>query len=109
MRERHTPNVARQGARARRRQDGAPLAVPAPGPTGTAWAGLGLPPAHVLAGLTVEEVAQAWPGTVRAFARRRMACVGCEAAALDTVADAARAYGVPLDVLLDELRAAAEG
>ena len=70
----------------------------------------GLDPARILAGLTVEDVVHAWPGTIRAFARRRMACVGCEVAALHTLDDAARAYGIPLDDLLHDLRdAAADG
>lgn len=69
----------------------------------------GLDPARILAGLAVEDVVQAWPGTIRTFARRRMACVGCEVAALHTLGDAARAYGIPLDELLHDLRDAATG
>lgn len=67
----------------------------------------GLDPACLSAVLSVEDVVQAWPGTIRAFARRGMACVGCEVAALHSLEDAARAYGVPLDALMRDLRRAA--
>lgn len=61
--------------------------------------------ARIVADLSVEDVMQAWPETFRVFLRRRMACIGCEAAAFHTVAEAVRIYGVPADVLVAELRA----
>lgn len=60
--------------------------------------------ASMLAGLAIEDIVQAWPWTVRVFARRRMACVGCEVAALHKLEDAARAYGIPVGDLIRDLR-----
>lgn len=54
--------------------------------------------------LSVEDVMQAWPETLRVFLRRRMACVGCAVAPFHTVAEVARIYGVPMEALLHELR-----
>ncbi len=59
---------------------------------------------RIIADLSIEDVMQVWPDTFRVFLRRRMACIGCEVAAFHTVAEAARIYGVPADVLLAELR-----
>jgi len=38
-----------------------------------------------------------------------MACVGCALSEFDTLADAARAYGLSLDSFLTELARAADG
>lgn len=54
--------------------------------------------------LSVEDLMQVWPETIRVFLRRRMACVGCAAAAFHTVAEAARIYDMPAHTLLAELR-----
>lgn len=67
----------------------------------------GLDAARMSAGLTIEDIVQVWPRTIRVFARRRMACVGCEVAALHSLEDAAQAYGVSLDDLMRDLRDAA--
>ncbi len=56
------------------------------------------------AGLSVEDVMQAWPATIRVFLRRRMACIGCEIAPFHSIAEAARVYGMAPDALLSELR-----
>lgn len=45
------------------------------------------------------------PGAVRVFLDRRMACPGCDMAPFETVAEAARIYGVDAEELLTELRA----
>jgi len=50
-----------------------------------------------------------WPGTARVFIRRKMACVGCIMAPFQTLAAAARAYGIAETVLLAEMQAAAAG
>lgn len=59
------------------------------------------------ADLSVEDVMQAWPGTMRAFLRRRMACVGCAVAPFHTLEDAAAIYGIPAEAFLHELRESA--
>ncbi len=59
---------------------------------------------RMTADLTVEDVLQVWPETLRVFLHRRMACVGCEVARFHTVAEAARIYDVPAEMLLRELR-----
>lgn len=51
----------------------------------------------------VAEVMQRWPSTVAVFVRRRMACPGCALSPFITVAEAARAYGLPAAELLVEL------
>lgn len=54
----------------------------------------------------VDELLGRFPATARVFIRRRMACVGCEIARFETVADVCRIYRQPLDVILAELRQA---
>ena len=53
---------------------------------------------------TVSELLEQWPECAQVLNERRMACVGCELAAFDTLADAARVYGLDRAVLLAELR-----
>lgn len=55
----------------------------------------------------VEEIMGRWPATARVFIRRKMACVGCIMAPFQTLAAAARSYGIPEDELLHEIRDAA--
>jgi len=64
-------------------------------------------PAQISAELRVDDVMQLWPTTMRALLRRRMACVGCHVAPFHTVQDVARAYHVPVEMLLRELRESA--
>ena len=54
--------------------------------------------------LSVEDLMRVWPETIRVFLCRRMACVGCAAAAFHTVEEVARIYDTPPDLLLAELR-----
>ena len=58
--------------------------------------------------LTVAELLSARPQTVPVFLSHRMACVGCNMAAFETLADAARIYGLVLDAWIDELKAVQE-
>lgn len=56
--------------------------------------------------LTIAEVL-AFPGrAAEVFGRRQMACVGCTMAPFDTVAEAARVYGVEPERLAAELGSA---
>jgi hybrid cluster-associated redox disulfide protein len=58
------------------------------------------------ASLTVAEVLDRWPGAARVFLRQGMACVGCDMARFDTVAEAAQAYDLPPAALIAALRRA---
>lgn len=57
----------------------------------------------------VEEIMGRWPATARVFIRRKMACVGCIMAPFQTLAAAARAYGIPELELLADMQAAGAG
>ncbi len=57
----------------------------------------------VRASTTVEDLLTARPGARTVFLRHGMACVGCAMAPFDTLADAAKAYGLPLQTLLGEI------
>ena len=50
-----------------------------------------------------------WPATARVFIRRKMACVGCIMAPFQTLAAAARSYGIAESELLEEMREVASG
>lgn len=54
--------------------------------------------------LTIETLLRIQPNAARVFLKHGMACVGCPMAAFETVAEAAREYGVDLGVLLSELQ-----
>ena len=61
---------------------------------------------RTMANMTVEEILNQWPATVAVFMRHRMACVGCDLAGLETLAEAVSIYGLNLANLLDELQQA---
>lgn len=52
---------------------------------------------------TVSAYLERCPQGARVFLAHRMACVGCSLAKFDTLGDAARVYGLPLDAFLQEL------
>ena len=56
--------------------------------------------------LTIAGMLARWPATAAVLVAHRMACVGCEMNGFDTLAEAAVAYGLPLDRLLADLRGA---
>lgn len=56
-----------------------------------------------MASSVVATVLRGQPRAVSVFLAHRMACVGCALAEFDTLADAARAYGLALPDLLAEL------
>ena len=56
--------------------------------------------------LTVAELLAGWPAAGPVLAQHGMACVGCAMARFETVEEAAAAYGVDADALLDEVRRA---
>ncbi|MGH9309735.1 MAG: DUF1858 domain-containing protein [Vicinamibacterales bacterium] len=59
-------------------------------------------PAHLLNTL-LSDVLAAKPVAARVFIDRRMGCVGCAFAPFETVAEAARAYGIEPNELAHEL------
>lgn len=54
----------------------------------------------------VGELLSLYPQTAEVFLHHRMACVGCDMSAFETLADAARIYGVTFSVFLGELESA---
>ena len=64
---------------------------------------------QITAATIVEQVVTRHPATVPVFLRWRMHCVGCPIARFETIAEACRVYGRPVDRLLAELHAAASG
>jgi hybrid cluster-associated redox disulfide protein len=56
----------------------------------------------------VDEIMTKFPQTISVFLRRRMSCVGCLMGPFHTVSDAAEEYDIGIDILLDELRHAAD-
>ena len=57
--------------------------------------------------MTVAELLEEWPECAGVLNERRMACVGCELASFETLADAARVYGVDVGQFLAALIAVA--
>ncbi len=56
-----------------------------------------------LADLTVAELLNRWRETAAVFVTRRMACVGCPLSSFETLDNVATVYGLPLDILVNEL------
>jgi hybrid cluster-associated redox disulfide protein len=54
----------------------------------------------------VEEVVSQFPRAARAFLDRGMHCVGCDIARFETLSEACRIYGQPVDSLLRGVRGA---
>jgi hybrid cluster-associated redox disulfide protein len=57
--------------------------------------------------MTVAELLEQWPACASVLVERRMACAGCELSAFETLADAARVYGLEEVKFLAALRAVA--
>jgi hybrid cluster-associated redox disulfide protein len=57
-------------------------------------------------GLTIAELLSAYPHVIPVFVSHRMACVGCNMAAFESLGDAAHIYGILLDDLIDDLKTA---
>ena len=52
----------------------------------------------------IDDLIEQFPGVASVFVRHRMACVGCDLARFDSVADACQWYGVAPATLLAEIR-----
>ena len=59
------------------------------------------------AGSNVEKVIERYPATAQVFVDRRLACVGCDLARFETLADVCAIYRQSLDAMLRELRVVA--
>jgi hybrid cluster-associated redox disulfide protein len=59
------------------------------------------------ADLSVAEVMERWPNTIKVFLKYQTACVGCEMAPFETIATAAENYNLPLCIFLADLQQAA--
>jgi len=59
------------------------------------------------ADLSVAEVMEHWPNTIKVFLKYQTACVGCEMAPFETIASAAEIYALPLHIFLTDLEQAA--
>lgn len=55
---------------------------------------------------TIAEVLVQYPQAASVFTRFRMACVGCPMAPFETLTEAAQAYGLASEAVLQELRGA---
>ena len=59
--------------------------------------------------MTISEAIKRFPSTVGAFVQYGLHCVGCEAAPLETISEAAQTHGIKdIDKLLQDLNAAAQ-
>lgn len=68
---------------------------------------MSLPASSICPESIVGETMRAYPGTAAVFLKRRMHCPGCHMANFMTVREAAASYGLCVDDLLRDLRAAA--
>lgn len=59
------------------------------------------------ADLSVAEVMERWPKTIKVFLKYQTACVGCEMAPFETIASAVEIYALPLHRFLADLQQAA--
>lgn len=57
--------------------------------------------------MTVEQVMNRWPDSVRVFLDFGMDCVGCPIAAFHSVEEASREHGIDGDAILAKLRSVA--
>ncbi|NMB87440.1 MAG: DUF1858 domain-containing protein [Chloroflexi bacterium] len=53
--------------------------------------------------MNVAETLARWPEVIPVFIRHRMACVGCNLSAFETLGDAARTYGLQPEAFLEEV------
>ena len=58
--------------------------------------------------LTVDDVMQRWPATIRVFLDFSMNCVGCPIATFHSVEDACHEHGIDVAAFLRRLQAAAQ-
>jgi hybrid cluster-associated redox disulfide protein len=64
------------------------------------------PSTQISPNIIVAHLLQDWPQATPVFLRNKMNCVGCSLAAFDTLGDALRIYGLPMEPFIAELRRA---
>ncbi len=73
-------------------------------PAGSGGVGTVAESTAITAETNVDDLLTRFPGTAVVFVNRRMACVGCDVARFETLAEACRIYRQPLEVFLGDLR-----
>ena len=58
--------------------------------------------------MTFKDVLQISPEVVQVFMKYKMGCVGCAAAKFESVEQGAKAHGIDIDALIQDLNAATE-
>jgi hybrid cluster-associated redox disulfide protein len=58
--------------------------------------------------MSIGEIVQQYPQTVKVFFKHGLMCVGCAAARFENLEQGARAHGIEIESLLTDLNAAAE-
>ncbi|HUT16164.1 MAG TPA: DUF1858 domain-containing protein [Anaerolineae bacterium] len=53
--------------------------------------------------MTIGQVVEKHPETVSVFMKHGLGCVGCAIARFENIAQGARAHGIDVDVLIDDL------
>lgn len=56
--------------------------------------------------MSMDEMMQTWPETIRVVLDHRMQCVGCPLARFQSVSDACKEHGVDEGLFLDDVRRA---
>ncbi len=59
--------------------------------------------------MTIQEVVNKFPQTLRVFAQYGLGCIGCHVAAFENIEQGAVAHGINVDDLVKDLNAATDG
>lgn len=65
-------------------------------------------PGHCPEHMTMDDIMQRWPATIRVVLRHHLLCVGCPVAAFHTVEDAVREHQIDGTRFREDLNAAIE-
>jgi len=53
--------------------------------------------------MTIEDVVSQYPETMMVFMKHGLHCVGCHVSAFENIEDGAKAHGINVDALVDDL------
>ena len=53
--------------------------------------------------MKIEEIIKKYPETIEVFARYGFHCIGCAAASFESIEDGAKAHGVTVDEIVEDL------
>lgn len=59
--------------------------------------------------MTIKEVLEKYPETMKVFSKYNIGCAGCFAASFEKVQDIAKVHGTDVDSLLEDLNKVVEG